>query len=373
MATNLRDILLAHPGQSYNMRDGTFGGVQQSQPYNQSTAPTSGPGSAIYANQQARGMINADGSTDAGNQYAAWQAQGAPSTVNGQVVDSRGGAMDPGAWDSTFQGIAAQGGNTYTPGSTPLIDPNSPWANNQGGSMNPYWNQQAGAQQGRDNRNAPGGSTMPGMGVGGGDSIGDAGFGNGLGTSLGALAGGKMGSIPGSQPNYPLDVGAYANPMMGYMLKNGFDTINNGAAAGGSLQSGDTMKQLMQYGMGVSGDAWNKAAGIAQQQQGFGYGVDKNDRDFAYGAANNDRDFAYRAQTGDRDFNFQRAMGQAGLGLQGSALDSANARAQAQLLATLGITGAQAASAGAQGQGNTASDAVQRAIATYLTSQRLGG
>lgn len=222
-----------------------------------------------------------------------------------------------------------------------------------------------------------GGSTMPGQEPTG-DQFGGPDFGGdwfGAGssqpqgnTTLGSLAGGMQ--MPGGQPNYPLDVGSYLNPMLGYGLQQGMQTINNSAAARGSLQSGDTLKELFGYGMGQGMDAFNKAAGIGQQQQGFAYGVDKNDRDFNYNSQVGDRDFAYRAATGDRDFNFQRAMGQAGLGLSSQQIAANQSSEMARLLATLGLGGAQAAGAGATNTGRTANAGVQQLINLLLGGGR---
>lgn len=213
------------------------------------------------------------------------------------------------------------------------------------------------------------------------------GGGNG-GTTIGQLAGGGGGvpaapppaapggvtsmptvdplNIPGGQPNYPLNIGAYMNPMLGFMLKNGFDTISNGAAAAGNLNSGNTLKALMQYGMGVSGNAFDNAANIASGQQQFAYGVDNNDRNFAYNAANNDRNFAYNAANNDRNFDLQRLLSMAGLGMQGAGQQSNNDRLLATLISQNMINGGQIAGAGTVGSGNAISQAISQAIANWM-------
>ena len=161
------------------------------------------------------------------------------------------------------------------------------------------------------------------------------------------------GSIPGTQPNYPLDIGSYLNPMMKYAMTQGINTINNSAAAQGSLDSGDTLKSLMQFGMGIGANNFNNAAGIAAGQQSFGYNVD-----------NNDRNFAYNSQVGDRDFNYNRDMGMAGLGLNAAGQESGNAQTLARILAANGLSAGQAAAGGTIGGGNAMSNAISQIIAS---------
>lgn len=157
--------------------------------------------------------------------------------------------------------------------------------------------------------------------------------------------------IAGTQPNYPLDVGSYLNPMMQYALNNGISTINNSAAAAGNLNSGNTMKELMDFGTGQASQNYNNAAQIAAGQQAFGYGVDNNDRNFAYNAMNN-----------DRNFNLQSTMDQAGLGMTALGQISPNASILAQILSRNDITGGQAAAGGTIGGNNAIVNAIMQAL-----------
>jgi hypothetical protein len=187
-----------------------------------------------------------------------------------------------------------------------------------------------------------------------------------------AMANTGVGSIPGTQPNYPLDIGSYLNPMIGYQLQQGMNTIDNSAAAAGNLNSGNTLKSLLNYGMGVGADSYNNAANIAAGQQNFGYGVDNNDRNFAYNAANNDRNFAYQAQTGDRDFNFNRDATMANIGLNGANQQSTNDRLLSTLLSNNLTTLGQTQGTGTIGQNNSLQSIITRLLGQLGGNQAVG-
>lgn len=258
----------------------------------------------IAAGQAALGPQVADPNVNAGSGWLPGEGDaGAPTTL---------GALAGGMPTVPGIGGAAGGGN---------VNP----AGLNGGSSYPP------GVQGIPSNEFPSGPQLPG-----GGAWGAVPGGNGIG-----------GSIPGTQPNYPLDIGAYLNPMMGYAMQQGVKSIANQKAAAGNLNSGDMLKELMGYGMGIGANNFNNAAQIAQGQQAFGYGVDKNDRDFAY-----------TAQQNDRNFDLQRLLNTGQLDLQRYGIDQQNARANAALQADLAKSAAQAAAGGNTAQGG----AVQQSV-----------
>lgn len=199
-------------------------------------------------------------------------------------------------------------------------------------------------------------------GGGAGGGAGNPGAVDSFGNPIGGNAPTGMGSIPGTQPNYPLDIGSYLNPMMKYALQQGTDTINNSAASSGNLNSGNTEKELMQFGAGMGAQNFNNAAGIAAAQQQFGYGVDNNDRNFAYNAANN-----------DRNFNMQSLLSEAGLGMGAAGQQGLNARLLATLISSnMGQIG-QAQSGGTLGANNSLANAISQIIAGFSGTPSPGG
>lgn len=265
-----------------------------------------------------------------GAQDAMQARQAAMGFVPGQAP-----AIDPAAnaeqWNQVFQNMAAGAGTTYN--GQPLNGGDATKSAPAGfvpGMAGP-----AGAPGG-GNANpftlgglASGATSMPGV------TQGTPGM-DGYDVSIPGGA-----SIPGGQPNYPLDIGSYLNPMMGYALKNGIDSINNSAAAAGSLNSGNTLKELMQFGLGVGANNFNNAANIAAGQQAFAHNVDVNDRDFAFNAGNT-----------DFNNNLRVAQTLAGMGLSGGQLQSQNAQALARILAANNIAAGQMQAGGTQGSGN---------------------
>jgi hypothetical protein len=311
--------------------------------------PTYGQSGGYFVNGQYRTGLNADPRVQQGR-----------ATLNaGQDAMRAAGGFDVPA------GFNPNVGSGWLPGEGDAGAPFAPGGNMQMGGIDPL------ASNGvYDDGTLPasynpalGGNPIGGLaGMFGNGNVGPAGTNGpgGMGTTLGSLAGGM--SVPGTQPNYPLDIGSYLNPMMGYALGTGVKAINNSAAAAGNLNSGNTLRELMGYGMGLGSQNFNNAAGIAQGQQAFGYGVDKNDRDFAY-----------NAQQNDRNFDLNKNLAQAGIGLQAQG-QQLNANTQlAQLLATLGITGAQAASTGTIGGGNAITNAISQIISNYLGGKVVGG
>lgn len=190
--------------------------------------------------------------------------------------------------------------------------------------------------------------------------------------TLGSIANGvgANGGIPGANMNIPaapgnpytLNIGSYLNPLMQYAMQQGTNSIMNSQASQGLLNSGDTLKQLYGYGLGLGANNFNSAAGIAAGQQGFGAGLDQYDQQFAYNAQNNDRNFALQA-----------LLGEGNLGLGGATQQSWNDRILAQLLSSnLGSLG-QAQGAGAIGGSNATNNAIMQLLQQYYGMNALNG
>lgn len=186
-------------------------------------------------------------------------------------------------------------------------------------------------------------------------------------TTLGQIANGTA-TVPGGNMNIPaapgnpytLNIGNYLNPMMGYAMQQGDQSILNSQASAGLLNSGDTAKQLYGYGLGLGANNFNNAAGIAAGQQQFGAGLDQYDQQFAYNAQNADRNFA-----------LQSLLGEGQLGLGGATQQGWNDRYLAQLLSgNLGALG-QAQGAGAIGGSNAINNAISQMIGSYLGGNAL--
>jgi hypothetical protein len=275
-----------------------------------------GPGvTSVGAQLGIKPYSGTDGQT--AQNYTSWLAAGQPNAAN---TMSNGQAMAPGAWDATMAGIAGQGGPAGI----------AAWqASQQPGSV---------------------GTTATGYGNNGGATGSPASGGTPSPVGVPASSTPSL-SVPGTQPNFPLDIGSYLNPMLGYGLQQGYNTIANGNAAMGNLLSGDTLKQLMGYGLGQGLNAFNNAANIGAGQQNFGYNVANNDRNFAYNAANNDRNFNQSTLMDLANLGLAGAGGQAQMGSQYGAI-------MAQLMQGLG----QAQGTGTMGSNNAIVNAILQSL-----------
>lgn len=166
-----------------------------------------------------------------------------------------------------------------------------------------------------------------------------------------------LGSIANpNAPNYPLNVGAYLNPMADYMQQQALKNIQSTYAGAGNLQSGPAMKGIADYAENMAlGNAYLPALGAAQQQQGFGYNVN-----------NNDRNFAFQQQLANQTIPFQQQMQLAQLGLQGTQGQQGVSNLLATLLGQNAIAAGNAAGTGTIGGSNAISQAIQQMLSNYL-------
>jgi hypothetical protein len=166
----------------------------------------------------------------------------------------------------------------------------------------------------------------------------------------------------GSSP-YPLDPSKYLDPSMAWETAQGLRSLGSSASAAGQTFAGNTLKEIMDYSQGRARTNFNNATNVAQQQQGFGRGVDVNNRDFTQGQNVSDRDFAYQAQLNDQTIPFSQRMAEATLGMQGQGQQSQLAAILAQLQSQNTLSGGQAAGAGAVGSNNAVTSMITQLIA----------
>lgn len=172
-----------------------------------------------------------------------------------------------------------------------------------------------------------------------------------------------------------------------FRKKEGIDGIQNSAAAGGSLLSGNTLKELARFNSGLAADEYAAAYGrsdnenktnrrnyedsrnfgrsIYNSDRDFGFTVGKDARDFDFAVGRDSRDyqteldkwnktFGYTTASGDRAFNADTLKALAAMGLNATNSSGNLAAILANLLGQNGLTGAGAgANATVGGANNT--------------------
>jgi hypothetical protein len=153
--------------------------------------------------------------------------------------------------------------------------------------------------------------------------------------------------------------GQYNDPSYQFRLDEGMRGLMSQKAALGDLGTGQSLRDIMNYGQNAASQEYGNAYNRFQQDRQFNYGVNQDDINRAMSQANIDRNFDYTAQTGDRAYNLQQLglMGQLGLGgLQGqgslqsalAALLSGNLNTMGQIQGSGTIGGANAQNGGLQ-------------------------
>lgn len=184
----------------------------------------------------------------------------------------------------------------------------------------------------------------------------------------------------------PLDVDVTQDPGYQFRLQQGQQAIEGGAAASGGLFSGQTGKDLMQFGQELGSqeyqNAYNRAAGERQfGQQAFGqaFGQDMSQRQFGsqeyYNALQSDAAqkqnlynmLAGVAGTGQTATQFGAGLGQQAAGAQGQYGQQAAAAQGAGAQ-----QGAQAYSGAAQNWGNQLTGLAGTAANYYMMQNLLG-
>ena len=352
------------------------------------------------ANRQAYGNIMQNPQA-----FASWFGQQSPQMQQGLLSPGGGGMQTPwgtlGAEGRTMAALQAGGlnGNTlnqfanntdanvgYNGGIAAGRNPATIWDFTSGG---PYYggSTAAGAGQGGPGIAGWSGSdaynaahpydpnAWTGQGGGGqqgvmpqgtaaneGGFAGPGGVGSPIGVGSGTAQPNALGSIPNQNaPNYPLNVGAYINPMAQYAQDWANKGLQGTYAGAGDLLSGSSMRGIADYNQNMAlNNAYLPALQAAQQQQQFGYGVNSADRNFAF-----------QQQLANQTIPFSQQMQLAQLGLQGTqgaqGVTNLNATLQAQLAQALG----NAQGAGTIGAGNQLTGGLGGALNQWLANQYL--
>jgi hypothetical protein len=142
----------------------------------------------------------------------------------------------------------------------------------------------------------------------------------------------------------PPQIAQYLDPSMAFQQAQGLRALDSQATATGGLQSGQTLKDILNYSQGLASTGYNNAFNQAAQQQGFGAGLAQQ----------------------DWQNNLNLANTLSGMGQYGTT-GSANAN---NLLATLlsqnTLAGGNAAAAGTIGGSNAITGGVSQAIGNML-------
>lgn len=139
------------------------------------------------------------------------------------------------------------------------------------------------------------------------------------------MGGGNAPSVPaGGSPGYGVNVGQFLDPSMQFRMDQGMRALQNSAAGRGSLNSGDTLRAITDYGQGLAsteyGNAFNRAT---------------NARDFSYGVDRADQAFDYAVQNADRSYDYNRMRDLAQFGLQAAGQQASGANSMSGILASL--------------------------------------
>lgn len=128
----------------------------------------------------------------------------------------------------------------------------------------------------------------------------------------------------GGTVGYGVNVNDYLDPSMAFQMHEGMDALNNNAAARGTLDSGQSIKDALKYAMGLASTDYGNAFNRATNVRNFNYGVDTGDRDFAY-----------RTQSDDYNRDYTRLRDLASMGMSGSSAAAGSDNSLALAIAAL--------------------------------------
>lgn len=154
--------------------------------------------------------------------------------------------------------------------------------------------------------------------------------------------------------------GQYIDPGYRFRTDEGMRALMSQKAATGMLGSGQTFRDLINYGQNA-----------ASSEFGNAFNRFTTDRDFNYGVNRGDRDFAYRAATGDLDRNWSQNMDLARLGLGGAGGAGSLASTLAALLSGNLNTLGQIEGTGTMGGNNAITSAISQIIQQLLSQGTL--
>lgn len=250
-------------------------------------------------------------------------------------------AANPGMTTNQFQSgltqLTAQGAaNPFAGGSLPSF----------AGSMTP---------------SGAGAGTPPAMVAGGG--AGGAGV-TGVGAptlaqlATGSAASPQQGAM--GSPGYGVNVSDYLDPSMKFQMDEAQRVLENSAAARGSLNSGQTMRDLTSLATNMARTDYNNAFNRAANTRDFTYGVDSADRLFDYNASN-----------ADRAFDYGRLRDLANMGLSGTSTATSGENQLAGILAGLMGNQGQIQASGTIGGSNTVNNTISQIIANMMQNSML--
>ena len=157
--------------------------------------------------------------------------------------------------------------------------------------------------------------------------------------------------------------GGYQDPSYQFRLDEGMRNLLANKAAVGGLGSGQTLRDIMNYGQGAASQEYQNAYNRFNTDRSFNYGVSQDDINRAMAQANADRAFQYQVSTGDRSYDLQRLGLEGQLGLQGAQGGSDMARVLATLLSGNLNTLGQIQGTGTMGGNNAWTGALSQIIA----------
>lgn len=163
--------------------------------------------------------------------------------------------------------------------------------------------------------------------------------------------------------------GQYNDPGYQFRMDEGMRNLMAQKAGLGSLGSGQTLRDIMNYGQSAASGEYSKAYDRFTNDRNFNYGVNRDDRDFGYRASQDDRNFGYTAATGDRNYNTQLAQIMASLGLQGAQSGASSGNTLAAILAGLMTSGGTTGAAGTIGGNNALTGGLQQIIQMLMANQ----
>jgi hypothetical protein len=155
----------------------------------------------------------------------------------------------------------------------------------------------------------------------------------------------QMGQAPGAYQQTPFNF--QQDPGYQFQLQQGLNSVQNSAAAGGSLLSGSTMQALQKYGTDLAAQDYNNAYQRYVQGQNLGLNVNENAyNQFAktsgLGMENAQNTYSAKNQQANQNFGRFNDMAQMGVGAGNQLSNLYNQQGQSLASSYLGTGNAQA-------------------------------
>ena len=173
--------------------------------------------------------------------------------------------------------------------------------------------------------------------------------------ALGSSGSGNLGS-----PGYGVNVSDYLDPSMRFQMDEAQRVLENSAAARGSLNSGQTLRDLTSL-----------ATNMARTDYGNAFNRVANTRDFTYGVDSADRLFDYNANRADQAFDYNRLRDLAQMGLSGTNSSASGQNNLAGILAGLMGNAGQIQASGTIGGSNTINNTISQILQQMMGTSML--